>query len=58
VAVSKKLFEEWKKTTPLAGVKPNVGGMHEGHGPRRSTLATDHTDSTDSFKEHASCTSS
>jgi hypothetical protein len=53
-----KLFEEWKKTTPLAGVKPNVGGMHEGHGPRRSTLATDHTDSTDSFKEHASCTSS
>ena len=22
-----KLFEEWKKTHPLAGVKPNVGGM-------------------------------
>jgi 4-hydroxy-4-methyl-2-oxoglutarate aldolase len=24
-----KLFEEWKKTHPLAGVKPNVGGMNE-----------------------------
>ena len=23
-----KLFEEWKKTHPLAGVKPNVGGMN------------------------------
>ena len=23
-----KVFEEWKKTHPLAGVKPNVGGMN------------------------------
>ena len=22
-----KVFEEWKKTHPLAGVKPNVGGV-------------------------------
>ena len=22
-----KVFEEWKKTHPLAGVKPNVGGL-------------------------------